>query len=69
MGRLSPNKYYITIDCKKNPELHDMFYNLKKQTNMMFRKKLTNREFIQIVLNTYAERLTEERKRRVLTSY
>jgi len=69
MGRLSPSKSYIIVDCSKAPTLHDRFYSLKKQTHVLLRRKLTNREFVEFMLNLVEEKIADERKRRVITSY
>jgi hypothetical protein len=75
LGRYSPSKSYITIDCTTTPELHDRFYRLKKQVRSMFRRKRcgrefnSNREFLEFLLNLAEEKLAEESRRRVITSY
>jgi hypothetical protein len=67
MGRLSPEKKCIIIYCR--PELHDKFYRLKKKAHILLQRKLTNREFLDHLLNVYAHYLAEDERRRVIRSY
>lgn len=69
MGRYSPTKSYIIIDCSKTPELHDRFYALKKQAHRYLQRKLNNREYLDFLLKVFAERLAEERRRRTASTY
>jgi hypothetical protein len=67
VGRLSPTGKCIIINC--DSRLHQKFYYLKKRAHVRLCKNLKNREFLDYLLNLFIERLTEEEKRRVLTSY
>jgi hypothetical protein len=69
MGRLSPSKSYIVVDCNSAPQLHTRFYALKKQTHFLLRRKLTNREFLEYLLNLAEEKIAEVKRRSTVTSY
>jgi len=67
MGRLSPSKKCIVVNCE--PELHEKFYRLKKRAHVVLRRTLTNKEFLDLLLSVYARYLSEDEERRRLRSY
>jgi hypothetical protein len=69
MGRYSPSKSYIIIDCSSTPELHDKFYDLKRQARYVDKKIHNNREFVEFMLELVKRSLADERRRRIVTSY
>jgi hypothetical protein len=69
MGRLSYNGKLVAIVCKRKKYLHEKFYELKKRTHMRMQKKLTNEEFLEVLLDVYERMLIEDEIRRKLVSY
>jgi hypothetical protein len=68
LGRRSPSRSRIIVNC--SPELHELFYSLRRQAGATLKKRYTgNSEFLSLLLNLLAERLAEERRRYAVESY
>ena len=70
MGRPSPSKSNIFIDCSSTPELYERFYRLKKLTAKHVKRSFpNNRSFMDFLLTLLEEKLSEYERRSIVKSY
>jgi len=67
MGRRSPRMARVIV-CTP-PELYTRFYRVKRLVRRYLGHSLSNAQLLTLLLDVFEERLAEERKKRVLTSY
>jgi predicted Ser/Thr protein kinase len=67
MPKHSPTQTCIFITC--SPEQYVRFYSLKKRLEQVRRVKQTNREFLDLLLRSFEERLRIEEESKTIRSY